>query len=264
MALPIALVCTAGLPSAFAGAAPDSGHYTLGLKITDSGGSSQTQDWSTQLSYDPTTGGLQTPDLSWHSSDLVGGIWSSAGNVKVTGNVDPFLSYSFSAKNNTSSVQTYTFSYGESIVPPVSGAYSIYSDLAGSLTHGQISSFAQLAPVLGDLDGDGLSEIQTLKLSTDGGATFLNAGVDVGQSQSYTPNGTTFFGPASATLIGNLPFVNYWQFDVSFSLTPGKDATALSGYAEISAIPEPSTYAGIMGAMVLFGVALRRRLGFAV
>ncbi len=214
--------------------------------------------WSTVDFSDPSQP-LATPALGWHTATQTNGVWDAVVQLKATGNVDPFMSYSFSAKNNTTANQTFTFSYGESIVPPVSGGYSIYSDLAGSLTHGQISPFAQIAPVLGDLDGDGISEIQTLKLSTDGGLTFLNAGVDLGAAQSLTPSGTTIFGPISDTVTGNLALVNYWQFDVAFTLTPGKDAAALSGYAEITAIPEPATYGSLMGGFVFLGIMMRRR-----
>lgn len=202
--------------------------------------------------------------LTWHTDAQTDeGKWLSVVQLKASGNVDPFMSYSFSAKNNTALNQNFTFSYGESITPPISGNYSIYADVAGSLTHGLISPVAQLTPTLGDLDGDGLNEIQTLKLSTNGGLTLFDAGVDVGLAQSRTASGTTGFGPISDTLSGNLiTAVDYWQFDVGFTLTPGKDAAALSGYAEITslaAIPEPSAYAALMGGVALFGVMLRRR-----
>ncbi len=281
------------VPSALAGQAPDATR-TLTFDIMDSAGHSMAEggpNLSDLVSYDPNTGAvstpvvgtplsggwswstvdftdptkpLATPALSWHTATQTNGVWDGVVQLKATGNVDPFMSYSFSAKNNTTANQTYTFSYGESIVPPVSGGYSIYSDLAGSLTHGAISPFAQIAPVLGDFDGDGISEIQTLKLSTDGGLTFLNAGVDLGVGQSRTPPGTTIFGPISDTVTGNLALISYWQFDVAFTLTPGKDAAALSGYAEISAIPEPATYGYLMAGFVFFGIIVRRRFEPAV
>ena len=282
------VVASAGLrQTAFAGAASSQSN-TLAFNISDSNGQSvASQDLSGIVSYDPSTGELSTlpvgtplsgnwswstvdfsdpthplatPVLSWHTDSQTNGVWDSVVQLKANGNVDPFMSYSFSAKNNTTLNQSFTFSYGESIVPPVTGGYSIYSDVAGSLTHGAITPFAQLTPTLGDFDGDGISEIQTLKLSTDGGLTFLNAGVDLGGiQQSGALGGTTIFGPISGTVTGNLASIDYWQFDVGFTLTPGKDAAALSGYAEITAIPEPATYAALMGGAVLMGVALRRR-----
>lgn len=265
---------------AFAGSSPSQTH-SLSFSITDDTGAIiQSQDLSGIVSFDPSTGALSTPtpgsDLtgqgnwSWSNTDLVTGqtlaqsvlqwhtdlkgsnnLWLSVVQLKATGNVDPFLSYSFSAKNNTGTTQTYSYSYGESIVPPVSGNYSIYADIGGSLTHGAITPVAQLNPTLG-------STIQSLKLSTDGGTTFTNAGVDVGPAQTRTPTGTTVFGPISATTDRDLSTINYWQFDVGFTLTPGRDAAALSGYAEIaptSEIPEPSTYA-LMVSTLAFGAAM--------
>jgi len=284
-------ICSGLGQAAFAGAASSQTH-ALTFNISDSNGQSvASQDLSGLVSYNPETGALSTlpvgtplsgnwswstvdftdptktlaaPMLSWHTNTQTNGAWDSVVQLKATGNVDPFMSYSFSAKNNTTLNQNFTFSYGESIVPPVTGGYSIYTDLAGSLTHGTISPTAQLSPVLGDFDGDGLSEIQTLKLSTDGGLTFLNAGVDLGGVQSRTAVGTTIFGPISETISGNMATIDYWQFDVAFTLTPGRDAVALSGYAEISPIPEPATYAAVMGAIVLCGATLRRRFRFSV
>ena len=288
----IVLVACAGLRQvAFAGAASTQLN-TLAFNISDSNGQLvSSQDLSGIVSYDPSTGELgtvpvgtplsgnwnwstvdftdpthplATPVLTWHTDSQTNGVWDSVVQLKALGNVDPFMSYSFSAKNNTTVNQNFTFSYGESIVPPVTGSYSIYSDIAGSLTHGAVTPFAQLTPTLGDFDGDGISEIQTLKLSTDGGLTFLNAGVDLGGiQQSGNAGGTTIFGPIAGTVTGNLASIDYWQFDVAFTLTPGKDAAALSGYAAISAIPEPATCAGLMGGLVLLGATFRRRLGIA-
>ena len=295
-ALSFLLVCSGLAQAAFAGPASSQTHSLI-FSISDNAGQViETQDVSGLLSdFNSSTGDLSTVPvgaplagnwswsnidatngqilaqkvLTWHSdATTADGTWQSIVQLKATGNVDPFMSYSFSAKNNTSLNQNFNFSYGESITPPLSGNYSIYSDVAGSLTHGAISPIAQLTPTLGDLDGDGLSEIQTLKLSTNGGVTLFDAGVDVGLAQSRAPVGTTVFGPTSDTTSVNLSTpVDFWQFDVGFTLTPGKDAAALSGFAEItalSAIPEPSTYAALMGGMILLGVALLRRRPVAV
>lgn len=200
--------------------------------------------------------------LTWQSiattTTANGLVAQSTVQLKANGNIDPTMTYSFSAKNNTAVNQTFTFSYGESIVPPVSGNYFINADIAGSVTRGNTTQNAQITPVLGDFDGDGISEIQTLKLSTDGGLTFLNAGVDVGTAHTSAFK-TNPFGTDYAEAYGNLSSINYWQFDVAFSLTPNKDATALSGSAEISAIPEPSTSAIMLGVASLALVVRCRR-----
>lgn len=284
------LVCSALGSTAFAGSAASQTHSLMFSISDETMQPVQSVDVSGLVTYDSSTGTLSTVPvgtplagnwswsnidvtnsqilvqkvLTWHTDAQTSeGKWLSVIQLKASGNVDPFMSYSFSAKNNTVLNQNFYFSYGESIMPPISGNYSIYTDVAGSLTHGALSPVAQLTPSLGDLDGDGLSEIQTLKLSTNGGLTLFDAGVDVGSAQSRTATGTTVFGPITDTLSGNQgTAVNYWQFDVGFTLTPGKDAAALSGYAEITsltAIPEPSTYAALMGGAALFGVMLRRR-----
>jgi hypothetical protein len=264
--------------AAFAGSASSQTH-SLSFSIADETGHTiQSEDVSGIVSYDPNTGALSTPSAgtpltgnwTWSNTDVVtgqtlaqavlnwhtdtkgaNGLWLSIVQLQATGNVDPFLSYSFSAKNNTGTNQTYSFSYGESIAPSVSGNYSIYADIAGSLTHGAISPVAQLTPTIGN--------IQTLKVSTDGGTTFVNAGVDVGLAQTRTATGTTVFGPISQTAVGNLNSIDYWQFDVGFTLTPGKDAAGLSGFAELVAIPEPSSYAAVLGAVVLGAAMVYRR-----
>lgn len=267
---------------------------TSSLKFSindDAGQSIGSQDLTDVLSFDPAAGTVSTPApgaaltgnwswsntdlvtgetlsqqvLTWHTSERIStnGPWVSVVQLKATGNVDPFLSYSFSAKNNTSLSQTFTFSYGESITPAIDGAYSVVSDFAGSLTHGSISPVAQMAPIFGDFDNDGLAEIQALKLSTDGGLTLVDAGVDLGTTQTRAAAGTMVFGPYSSSQNGDLGTVNYWQFDVGFTLTPGKDAVGISGYAEIvpsANIPEPSAYALLASGLVMGGVLLRRRI----
>ncbi len=276
-------------PSAMAGGVSN-GAASLSFSIRDDAGNMiQSENVSGFVSVDPETGSVSTPapgaalagNWTWSTVDLVTGAslsqavmhwhtdlkgtddrWLSVVQLKATGNVDPFMSYSFSAKNNTALNQNYSFSYGETVVPPVAGDFSLYSDFGGSLTHGSISPIAQLTPTLGDLDGDSILEIQTLKLSTDGGLTFTNAGVDLGGVQTRVPTGTSVFGPFDDVITGNLGTINYWQFDVGFTLTPGRDAVGLTGFAELVAtsnIPEPSTYALLISSLVFGAVVVRRR-----
>ena len=198
--------------------------------------------WSTVDVTGATDSPIQS-SLTWNSSN-------ASVQLKATGNVDPTMTYSFAAKNNTLTNQTYTFSYGESILPSIAGDYFVNADIAGSVTRGNLTQDAQITPTF--------TKIQTLRLSTDGGFTFLNAGVDVGTTHTSSFK-TNPFGTEYAEAYGNLSDINYWQFDVSFILTPNKDAAALSGSAEIIAIPEPATYAGLMGGLTLVGAMLRRR-----
>lgn len=173
--------------------------------------------------------------------------------LNATGKIDPFMTYSFSVKNNTASTQTYTFSFGEAIVPTFAGDYTLFADVAMSISTS--TPPATIAPV-------GL-KIQDVRLSTDGGLTTFGGGVGVGNSLTRVTPGTATSYDASGIVNGTsgLP-LNYWEFQTSFTLTPGGDAVGLSGFAEIIPIPEPGAFALLAGcgAFVL-GVVRRIRGG---
>lgn len=283
----------AGLSSsAFAGLVPSDfyGTPSATLNINQADGTSWAIDMSYMLTVDPSTGNLVMPatgstlptnwswtkvgvlnpttglldqkdGVMWHSDEKTGTAWDTTITFYGAGNIEPFLSYGFSARNATNFTQNYAFTYGESIVPPVSGSYSLYSDIAGSVTNAVNGTPARIAPTTPDQDGDGLPEIQALKFSTDDGATLFDAGTDVGPTFQTGPGvGTSSYGVYSSTLTGSAGApIDYWQFETRFSLTPGKDAAALSGFADLEAIiPEPSTYAALLAALVLGAVAMRR------
>jgi hypothetical protein len=117
-----------------------------------------------------------------------------------------------------------------------------------------------LAPPLGiPVDGDLVPEIAVYTVSQDGGATFLNAGLDlspsfVGASPSDTQgpfNPAPIAGPAGAG------FYNFMRVDVNFSMTGGGDLYSFNGVAVV--VPEPGT-AALLG-MGLAGLAVLRRRG---
>lgn len=285
--------------AAFAGSTPGdfNSNHSLRVHIAEDAGLSWSVEMSSLLSYDPTTGALKLPEwgstlgtgwewtkvavadpsdpatlverdaLRWHTAERVGDDstpWRSTFTIYATGNVDPFLTYAFSARNNTGATQSYVFTYGESIVPPVGGDYVISADIAGSLTNGVAGSTAKFTPDGADFDGDGILEAQVLKISTDNGLTFLASGVDVGpEFETSTAAGTTVYGAFSASATGTAPVdINYWEIETRFTLSPGRDAIALSGYAEINAaadIPEPSAYATFLGVFGLGALYWRRR-----
>jgi len=296
------LTCAALLPAAaFAGSAAGSG-VKLILHIAEEGRATPwSEDISGILQFNPTTGALSMPTvfdeawtargwenvagnnqpittLKWHSAETVvegdpSTPWRTIFTLdSIAGNVDPFMTYSFSAKNNTSMTQTYTFTYGEALVPTVLGGYSVQADIAGSVTNAPASGTAKVAPVILDAngDGDGVAEIQVLRLSTDGGVTFTNAGVDVGLALETTNFGTTGYGnpapaPFSDTTIGTAAVAfNYWEITTQFTLSPGKDSAAFSGFVELipdseANIPEPSTYALLVAAIALGATVWKRR-----
>src|SRR5262249_18071150 len=98
--------------------------------------------------------------------------------------------------------------------------------------------------------------------------TFTNAGVDVGKAYEYVGTGSSPYPLDSATLSGTTPLTyNYWEIMTQFTLSPSRDTAALSGFVEIeptSIIPEPSTYAAILGAAALGVVVLKRRKSVSV
>jgi hypothetical protein len=260
-----------------------------GSIMLSSSGWSNSVSFENVLSYDPTTGTFSMPSNVGNASAPTGWNWTTVSvfnpdtdsfqnqtglkqtesdgsilKVYATGSTDPFLSYSFAVSNPTSSAQTYTFTDGATVAPSISGNYNLFADIGGSVTNVVPGSPAQVLPIA--------STIQTLQLSQDGGATFTDAGTDVGPSftTSTTP-GTSLYGVYSSSLSGPAPFaVNYWQLEDQFSLTGNGDTAAFTGFAEITAttsmVPEPSAYAAILGALSLGVVVLRRnrKLQFAV
>lgn len=248
------------------------------------------------LNYDPSTGSLTMPEygsaldagwewasiavpgsaeplqgIRWHTPERVNisgpadstNPWKSTFTFTATGNVDPFMTYSFAARNNTGAAQTYTFTYGEALIPSISGLYDIYADIAGGVSNGTGLS-VKADPTISDLagDNDGLDEIQVLRLSADGGATFVNAGVDVGLAIEASATSTYGVYSDALSTIAAIPF-NYWEITTQFTLSPGRDTAAFTGFVEINpseaSIPEPSTYALLTGVFAAGYAALQRR-----
>ena len=202
------------------------------------------------------TNGAVAGYWNWHSAQTLDGStpatttglnpWMSSIQLQnVGGHGDPDLIYAVSANNNSSSTQTYSFSVGEAIVPTASTGSTAYSDISGGLT-GRAGGTATISPI-------NPNGIQQFQLSADGGATFVNAGVDVGPSASAVGNSaygtysaTNATGPAGQTW-------NYMQLVSTFTLS-AKSAASLTGFASISTVspvPEP-----LEGAMLLLGLAL--------
>ena len=115
-----------------------------------------------------------------------------------------------------------------------------------------------ITPAVADQDGDTMAELQVLRLSSDGGLTFVNAGVDVGLAASYSGTGGQVYGTFNSTKAGAGNY-NYWMLATQFTLTPGKDVASLAGYVEISPVPEPKQLAMLLSGLGLVGWVARRR-----
>lgn len=189
--------------------------------------------------------------LAYTDQDQANDPWASVAKVTtLSGHGDPDLSYGYYARNNTGTTQTYTFTVGESIVPPVGSPALVYADIGGSVTNPNGS--LTITPVD--------SAVQAFLLSGDVGNTFTNAGVDVGPAFTTTTTGTSAYGTYSAANGAPTGRWNYMQIVTKFTLTPGRDVASLSGYASITPVPEPETYAMYLAGLGMIGAVARRRI----
>jgi hypothetical protein len=198
-------------------------------------------------------------DGTFNNTTPVGETSASSFTFVLAANVDPFMTYGLSVRNNTGSTNNYSFTFAESLVPPVNGLYNIYADISGSLVNGVANSALNLGTTAG-----GTIQKVFLKESAYGGA--YSAGVDVGLASlnAGAPAGsTTYFGNglqnASASGTSGAFTYDSWEFRTNFSLSGGNDVATLSGYAEISPIPELETYAMFLAGLLGMGMMLRRR-----
>ena len=249
---------------------PSTGAVVFDLSAADAIGD---DNWSrvdntAGLSYrNADTGRDVTPTslLRWHTWETVNSSlpfeqgtnpWRTSIDVVVGGNVDPFMAYAYAVRNNTAGTLNYTYIQGESLVPPVAGPYDVYADIAGSLTNTAVTPSATVAPIT--------SHIQNVWLGNAGVAT-VNAGVGVGSTFTHTGSAATAPGnPATQAYATDFATVasgggyDYWEFRVSFSLT-GRDAAAFTGFAEITPVPEPETYALFALGLVVVAGHIRGR-----
>ncbi len=197
--------------------------------------------------------------VTWHSWQTVNGLgqsafdaatnpWASKFTFYATGHGDPDMTYGFVAKNNTSSTQNYSFTYGEDIDPAYSGAYQLTATFGGSLSNTDGSATVSPLTVGG--------KIQKLELSTDG-VNFYNAGVDAGNALSSNAAGTVTGSDSSSTIgVAATPLTS-WRFNTAFSLTSKKDVFSFTGTASL--VPEPQSRAMLLAGLGVCGLLLSRQ-----
>jgi hypothetical protein len=177
---------------------------------------------------------------------------------------DPVITYSF-AVTDFGAPSTFGFIFSQPIVA-TSTPGVVDASLSGSTTNGGglpglVTVTPAAPPGIIPVDGDFLPEIAVYTLSQNGGATFLNAGLDLGPafasnpllvSDTYGPfSGGPIAGPAGA---GSY---NFMRVDVNFSLSGGSDSFTANGSATV--IPEPGTLVLLVGGLVALAAAGRRR-----
>jgi hypothetical protein len=197
---------------------------------------------------------------NWHSAETLDGTmpavtdasnpWMSAVKLNnISGHGDPDLAYAILAINNSTHIQTYSFAVSEAIFPALSSPNVVHADIAGVLT--STDGSAMISPV------GARTTIQQLLLSADHGASFVDAGVDVGPQVSAT--GTSIYGAFAASASGPTgQSWNFMQIGSKFTLT-GRDIAGLVGFASVAPVPEPETLTMLLAGLGLMGFKVRRR-----
>lgn len=217
--------------------------------------------WNTGYQYtDAKSGATSTVTaMQWHSWTTVSGgdassfsssnPWRTSFTFFAAGDVDPFMSYGFTAKNNSNATQTYIYNQGESIVPTVSGSYVVNYDISAAFSNptGSIA-FNPTSP----------GGVQVLQLSGDGGNSYVSAGVDVGAAFNSNTTGALTGYNYSASTYGSGSY-DYWLVTTQFTLSGQKDVASVAGYMEITPVPEPKEYAMMFAGFGLVALMVRRQ-----
>jgi len=169
---------------------------------------------------------------------------------------DPIVNYSI-AVTDFGDPSNFSFSFGQSIILP--GIPNLVDAQVGGALNDATGNGVSITPMLSDSDGDLIAELQ---VSTVGfGTPSVNMGVDVGPAQSFpgagSPGITTYSTVVELPQPGPNGAFDVMDTTVSFTLSGGGDFAALTGFAQIVPIPEPSTF--VLAACGIIGILAIRR-----
>jgi len=182
---------------------------------------------------------------------------------------DPVITYGTTV-TDTGAPSAFSVIYQQPITPTLAPGTATAS-LQGGTTNGggapgQVTVTPTAPPAGISVDSDGIPEIAVYSLSTNGGATWLNVGLDLGPAFSSDPTKVTdtygVFNTGSVPGPAGAGSYDTMRVDVNFQLSGGNDRFQYSGNATIleeSNVPEPATAGQLALGLLGFGLIRRFR-----
>lgn len=236
--------------------------------IWDSGSSSWTWGSLTTsatpwFSQDSNGDWAMTKAWDWSDSQNNFAISIAAGDVN--GNLDPFINYKISVKNNTPGLKTFQQVVTAPISPTISGLNQVRASVSGGTTDATGDGVSITPAPNRNQDANNGNELQLFLLNNSNNfsasGSYINAGVDVGgaETDGGPPNSFTYGAYAEGPIAGPLGSWNFMQTRTRFTLTGNGDSAVINGYANITAVPEAKTYAMMLVGLGLIGFTVVRR-----